>query len=446
MKCSAELTINLSQAQPDNVKSLRSSLLFCVCLLVSPPICPGVKAAGFDTEAYVALRQVREQAMPYWYETAIDWKRGGYVLCDDAKSGRCTPDEKQIVTQARMIWGFSLAHRKSLSTSELDYLKAASHGVRFLRERMRDREQGGYYWSVGLDGQPKDTRKRLYGEAFVVYALVEYSRASGDRTALADALELFREIQKRAHDAKNGGWNEHFDRHWKPMVSKDPAAIVEVAGYKSANTHLHLMEAFTELYAETQDAEVRSALEESLRLNQQYFYPSDPARSAFHFQPDWKPVTDSSSAGLSYGHNVEFAWLMLRAEEVLRRPLSWSHFHHHLEHAIRYGTDPARGGTYNRGQGNQPATDRNKVWWVQAEMLAALSYGLQDRPNDPTYTQTLRQLWNWIIQHQMDPHSSIWIDTVTESGDIQSAGLAHNWKANYHDIRALMIFWEKMGR
>lgn len=401
-----------------------------------------VAAGSLDSIATEARDQLRQRILPYWYDTAIDWKQGGYSLCDDAVQGRCVPDEKQLVSQARMVWTFSRVHQKGYSTADRDYLKAARHGVEFLRGPMKDSEHGGYFWSVTLDGKPRDPRKRLYGEAFVIYALVEYARASGDKEALQEARGLFQLLQRKAHDARHGGWMEHFERDWSPMAIKDPNAIVEVSGYKSANSHLHLQEALAELWIDTHDPEVRAALQESLRFNQTYFYPATPARSAFHFRPDWTPVTDPGSAGLSYGHNVEFAWLMLRAEEVLGRPQSWNHFRAHLDHAIRYGTDTVRGGLYNKGAGNKSAVDRNKVWWAQAEMLAALSHAIRRWPNQGNYQEVLQKLWGWVNGPQRDAKSGICLDTVTETGQPKATGLAHNWKANYHDVRALLILEE----
>lgn len=409
-----------------------------ICLLLTAQ--SAVTGADFSTEARAVQGQLRERILPYWYDTGVDWTAGGYRLCDDSVKGRCEPDEKQLVTQARMIWGFAHAHRHGLSTPSRDYLKVAAHGVRFLREKMRDPVHGGYFWSVTVDGALRDPRKRLYGESFVIYALVEYARAGRDSTALADALELYREIQKRAHDDTNRGWTEHFERDWTPLPLRAPEAIVEVAGLKSANTHLHLMEALTELVVATQDSAVKASLAEALELNQRYFYPSDAGQSAFHFQPDWSPVTDPSSAGLSYGHNVEFAWLMIQAERALGRSESWPHFHRHLRHALQYGTDAVRGGTYNRGRTDQPATDTAKVWWVQAEMFPALTFGLQNLPGDAAYADALAKLILWCNSRQTDPKSGIWLDTVTADGTPKATGLAHNWKANYHDVRGLVIF------
>lgn len=406
-------------------------------------------ATPSDADLRAATRQWRvtlaKGVMPYWYDTAVDWRRGGYVLCDDAVKGRCEPDEKQLVTQARMVWGFSAAHRAGLSTPERDYLKAAAQGVAFLRGRMKDPQHGGYYFSVDLDGRPRNTRKLLYGEAFVIYGLVEYSRASADHTALEDALTLYHQVQQHAHDAERQGWMEHFERDWTPVAAGDPNAIVEVAGGKSANSHLHWMEALAELYDATHDGAVRRSLEEALRLNQQYFYPPDASKAAFHFTPDWKRMTGPGHDGLSYGHNVEFAWLMIRAETVLAKAPSWGHFEKHLDHALAHGWDSKLGGVYNRGVGNEPANDTAKVWWVQAEAIAALSDAIRHNPAKKSYRQALQQVLEFVPACLVDVKDGVWLDTVTADGRPQDTRKAHNWKANYHDVRGVLKFIADFG-
>lgn len=384
--------------------------------------------------------ELAAKVLPYWFDTAQDTQRGGYLLADDLK-GRGTAKEKQLVTQSRMVWGFAHAHLKGFSTPQRDYLKAAAQGYRFLLDHFLDREQGGYFWKTDLAGQVTNHRKFLYGNSFVIYALAEYYRASRDQEALRHALDLYRAIQKHAHDAKNRGWIEHFQRDWTPLALRDPAGEVEVAGLKSANTHLHLMEALAELFDVSQDSDVKRSLQEALELNMKYFYPAKPGDSCFHRQPDWQPVTDPRSAGLSYGHNVEFAWLMIRAEQVLGSPPSWSHFDAHIQHALKYGYDHERGGLLYMGTDDQPATRTDKVWWVQSEMLAALTDGLKHKPN-AAYAEALQKLIRFVWAHQVDPKDGIWLDTVTADGQPKSPGKAHNWKANYHDVRGMVKFIE----
>lgn len=416
------------------------SRLPCALILALASLAASLSAEPLAAPAREFRAQLANRILPYWLDTTIDRTNGGYLLADDL-AGRRVATEKQLVTQARMVWGFSHAHLHGFSTGERDYLQAARGGYRFLLDHFLDREHGGYFWKTDPAGKVLDDRKIVYGESFVIYAFVEYARAGQDPEPLRRALELYQVLQRQAHDATNGGWNEHFRRDWTPLPRRAPDAQVEIAGLKSANTHLHLMESLTELAADTKDRAVRDSLAEALRLNATYFYPPDPGRAAFHREPDWRPVTDPASAGLSYGHNVEFAWLMIRAERVLGRAPSWSHFRAYLDHALRYGTDAARGGLYSRGFDDQPATDTDKVWWVQAEMMAALTDALQHQSNSTDAT-ALEKLIQFVNAHQADPADGIWLDTVTADGRPKATGKAHSWKANYHDVRALVKFVE----
>jgi cellobiose epimerase len=400
---------------------------------------PG-RAGNFSAPAREMKTQLAEKILPYWFDTAQDTNRGGYLLADDAVKGRGTAVEKHIVTQSRMIWGFSHAHLAGFSDTNRNYLKAAEQGYHFMLDHFLDRQDGGYFWTTDLNGKPRNDGKYLYGEAFVVYAFVEYSRASGDKEALKRALELYHTIQTHFHDDKYGGWFEHADRSWK-LLSPGGRAEVEVIGYKSANAHLHWMEALAELYDATHDPDVKVSLAEALRINQTYFYPENPALSAFHRQFDWKLVTAPGSTGLSYGHNVEFAWLMIRAENVLGLQPSWKHFYAVLDHALKHGYDDEHGGLYSHGNGDEPATDTEKVWWIQAEALAALTDALKHEDN-ARYDTALGKLLQFIKNFQASPKDGVWLWAVAADGTPKDATKANSWKANYHDVRAIIKFEE----
>jgi mannobiose 2-epimerase len=381
-----------------------------------------------------------EKVMPYWHDTTLDQTNGGYLLADDLRALR-TATEKQLVTQSRLVWTFSHAAQHGLADGKRDYLKAARNGYQFLSRYFLDPANGGYFWKTDLAGKPINDGKFLYGQSFVIYALVEYYRTSHDEEALRMAMELYAKVQAHCYDRVNGGWLEHTERDWRALKAGDPRNEVEIVGLKSANAHLHWMEALTELYEVTRDAAVKLSLNEALQINSTIFYPIDPAKSCFHRQLDWKPVTDPRSAGLSYGHNVEFAWLMVRAEHVMAQKASWDHYHAIMGHALKYGYDHERGGLYNRGFDNQPANDTSKVWWAQAEMLAALTDGLKRKKN-PAYSDALLKLLRFVRKYQTDPRDGVWLDTVTAEGSPQTTAKAHNWKANYHDVRGLVKFVE----
>jgi mannobiose 2-epimerase len=303
--------------------------------------------------------QLVGKILPYWLKT-IDPNHGGFLLSDDAVKSRSIPKEKQLATQARMVWTFSHAHLHGLDDED-ECLHAAENGYRFLTEKFLDHKNDGYFWKTDITGKKLDSRKILYGHSFVIYALVEYYRASKSDEPLRRAMELYRLIQDYAHDRKNRGWIEHFTADWKPLSRHDSVAEVEVIGYKSANTHLHLQESLTELYDATHHSGVKQSLEEALEINKRYFYPENVGRSCLHREPNWNEVTAAGSVGLSYGHNVEFAHLMIRTDNILGRTEDWPHFYAQIDHALKFGFDHRRGGLYYSGMDDRPASDTTKV-------------------------------------------------------------------------------------
>jgi mannose/cellobiose epimerase-like protein (N-acyl-D-glucosamine 2-epimerase family) len=204
------------------------------------------------------------------------------------------------------------------------------------------------------------------------------------------------------------------------------------------------MEALTELFDVSRDSEVGKSLSEAVEINRRHFYPLDPARAAFHRHPDWTPATDPRSAGLSYGHNLEFAWLLIRAQQVLGEPPAWSRFSAYLEHALRCGFDHERGGVYYGGIGDQPATQTDKHWWVQCEMLTALTVALEHHPC-AVHEQALEQLIDFAWTHLVDSRDGIWLTSVAADGRPLDTRKAHSWKANYHELRASVRFVEAFG-
>src|ERR1051326_1182921 len=156
------------------------ALMGLVILWASLPASEAKEPAEYAKEFRTQLIQ---KILPYWYDTAIDARNGGYILSDDAAKKSPPATEKQLVTQSRMIWGFSHAHLKHLEDGKLDYLKAAEQGYRFLLAHFLDSQNQGYFWTTDLTGRPLDQRKLVYGETFVIYSLVEYYRASGNKEA-----------------------------------------------------------------------------------------------------------------------------------------------------------------------------------------------------------------------------------------------------------------------
>src|SRR4029077_4075840 len=135
-------------------------------------------------------RQILQTSLVDFYLPAcVDKQNGGYL--ESLRGGKFVPTgEKFLTMQGRQLWFFSTLAREGIKKEEA--LAAAKTGYEFLEAKMRDRQRGGYYSKVTDAGDPKDSRKHVYLNAFALYGLVAYHRASGDAAALEAAQTLFR--------------------------------------------------------------------------------------------------------------------------------------------------------------------------------------------------------------------------------------------------------------
>ena len=398
---------------------------------------------------------LRDRMLPYWHDTTVN-SRGGYQVHDAGhRSWRAQirsmisggnnsgPNEslRGLISQARLLWVFSHAHLLGYSTPERDYLKAAAHGYNYLIDTMLDRQHGGFYWKADVNQGVIEPHKLLYGQTMAIYGLVEYHRASGLSDPLARACSIYEIVQQKFHDNVHGGWIEHCERDFTPLTCTGERlpGMPDVVGFKSGDAHLHWMEALTELYAEAKDASMRDALVETVELLCTKFYPRDVSESCEYRLQDWQPVANDDLSNLSHGHMVEFAWLLLHAQQALGLPRDWDHFESFLRHTLRFGFDHERGGFYFRGKPNEVACDTTKMWWVQAEGLSALTDAVAHF-DSAEYNDALTRLLDWIRNHQIRSDDGVWIVSTDATGRLQNVKKAGEWKAAYHETRAITRF------
>jgi mannobiose 2-epimerase len=402
---------------------------------------------------------LRNSMLPYWHKTVNS--RGGYRVYDPGdRSWRAqirsmingrddraqNENTRGVVSQSRLLWVFSHAHLSGYSTPEHDYLKAAAHGYSYLIEPMLDREYGGFYWKADVDRGVIEPHKLLYGQSIAIYALVEYHRASKLSEPLEYACSIYETVQQKFHDKAHGGWIEHCERDFMPLTCTGERlpGMPDVVGFKSGDAHLHWMEALAELYADVKDASVRDSLVEAIELLCTKFYPASVSESCEYLLPDWKTVTGDVFSGVSHGHLIEFAWLLLRAQEALGISRDWDHFESLLRHSLRYGFDHERGGFYFRGKANEPACDTTKFWWVQAEGLSALTDAAAHSDADE-YDVALTQMVIWILNHQIRSDDGVWIASTDAEARPLNVKKAGEWKAAYHEVRAITKFVQTFG-
>jgi mannobiose 2-epimerase len=390
-----------------------------------------------------------KDVLDVWFPRAVDKEKGGFHSHFSRDWQWAPNDGKFSVFQGRMTWVASqvVLHEPGKKN---EYIFLVRQGVDFLQNVMWDKQDGGFFWGLDGDGKiaPEFTdHKHLYGISFCMYGLAAAYKATGDPRALSLAKDTFAWIEKHAHDETNGGYFEWLTRDGTPVKPHAPDGQVETApigpaGFKSMNTHIHLLESLTELYGLWPDPTLRERLEEMLRIVRDKICV-EPGVMNLYFTPAWQPIPDHDS----YGHDVETAYLMLETDEVL---------HHQadsktermakmlVDHALAYGWDEKNSGFFGEGTTFGKAETTHKEWWVEVEGLNALllmhqRYGKQN----PLYFQRFLEQWGFIRNHTIDDQFHGLFDLTEADGTPLTQDKGSIWKAAYHDGRA---FWNVSER
>ena len=408
---------------------------------------------------HAALKAYRQEAhhhlthelLPFWESRCVDQKNGGYLTHFDKDGNDSGEDEKSLIAQSRTVFTFSSAHRAGYGDGR--FVDIARHGVDFLLNKMWDQENGGFYWLMNRQGEVKIDEKIVYGHSFAIYSLSEYTLATGDPRGLEYAGKVFDLLQKYAVDTYYGGYFEMFHRDW---TLKGPGAAG--GDRKTLDAHMHLMEAFTTLYeASGQEIHRRKLLEIIALLMNRIMHP-DYGTGVPQFWADWRVapqikfdiiwgwdrfsedgLKSAAEDNTSYGHNVEFAWLLMHALDVLGLPYDnyQKQLHQSFDHALDHGIDWEFGGVYVEGSHAGEVYDREKEFWQQAEVLIGMLdayriYG--DEKYLQAYDATHRFVFDKMIAHEVGE----WKPLLTRQGDPIWTHMSHSWKVNYHSVRAMV--------
>jgi len=397
---------------------------------------------------------LRRDVLEVWFPRAVDTQNGGF----SASFGRdWRPGQSQgkfSVFQGRMTW---IAAQVAVRRPDLrdQFLPIAQHGIAYLNDVLWDKQYGGFYW--GLDDQGKVSPfytdgKHLYGISFGLYGAAAAYQATHDPKALELAQKTFRWVDEHAHDARNGGYFEWLTREGKVVegnpdsVTLQPAPVSSFPiGYKSMNTHIHLLESFTQLYEVWKDDILRQRLEELVAITRDKICVQ-PGVMNLYFTNDWRAFPDHDS----YGHDIETAYLLLEAEDVLghgHSPQTERMAKLLVDHALAYGWDNALGGFYREGTTFGKPEDRMKEWWVQMEGLNSLLL-MHDKYGQQTdvYFKAFQQQWHFIKNYQTDSKFHGVYQLVGPDGAAIDASKGQIWKAAYHDGRALLNVSDRLRK
>lgn len=381
-----------------------------------------------DLESYGRLveQELLGSILPFHAGFCLDLVHGGFT-------GRVENDRtphpdapKGLVQHSRLLWSFAHAYRVY---GDAAYLDLAKRAYDFLLSYFLDGRDGGFFWQVNAQGEPLETRKMIYGQAFAIYGFAEYNLATGSERGLDTAVALYNLLHEKARDSEHGGYFDAFDRSWRktPEINIDqvPGLVA-----KTMNTHLHLLEAYTTLYRAWPDDELRHSLRRLIKLHLVQIIDGQSGRLCLHFDTLWQPVNDP----ISPGHDIEASWLLIEAAELLGD----SDLLREVETAsLRLAEATLSSGLGARGDILCEDPAESTVWWAQAEAMVGFLNAFQ-LSDEERYLEASLRCWQFTQDHLIDRQFGEWFYGLDPDGQLLPQDKAGEWKTPYHNGRACM--------
>ena len=421
----------------------------------------------------------------FWLDKMVDHENGGFYGRIDGH-GQLHPEaEKGAILNARILWSFSAAYRvlSSLPTSthpahsahpaHLDYLTAATRAKDYFLAHFIDKEYGGVYWSLDYKGRPLDTKKQFYAIGFAIYALSEYARATGDREALDHAVALYKSIEEHSLDPNYNGYIEACTRDWQPIADMRLSTLDQ--NYpKSQNTHLHILEPYTNLLRALQQpcplflqrapsaplsaasvstvsaapppsslcSGVAAALRNLITLFTAKILDPETSHLGLFFNMDWTPAPARLE---SYGHDIECSWLLHEAAQVLGDPKVLAE----VEPIVQMVAQASAKGLLPDGSLIHEANldtgyvDDDRHWWVQAENVVGWM-NIYQHFGDTAALDKAERCWQYIKHQLVDRENGEWYWSRRPDGTVnRDDDKAGFWKCPYHNTRMCLEIIER---
>ena len=376
-----------------------------------------------------ALEELTGNILPFWDNIMPDRKHGGFYGRADGYNNIIPDAPKGGIMHARILWTYAAVYNK---TGDPFYLKAASAVADYILDHFFDHQQGGTWWSLTAKGEPLDRKKMIYSQSYFIYALSECFRATRKRKYLDGAINLFHLVEKHGHDKVNGGYTEAFDHEWEALDDRR-LSDKDINEKKSMNTHLHLIEAYANLFSLWPDESLGRRLTDLVNIFTGRIIDPHSSHLNLFFDESWNVRSDI----ISYGHDIEASWLLYEAGRALGdskltkslEPVSLGLLKAALE-GLR--DDGSLVYEKNTGKGH---TDTDRHWWVQAEAVTGLFNAFM-MTGDHKLLGMAQRCFEYITINLVDDGKGEWYWSVREDGTVnREDDKAGFWKCPYHNSR-----------
>jgi len=375
----------------------------------------------------------------YWESNMQDNLNGGFIGTINHNNIKDFSADKGSVLNARILWAFSAAY--PVTKSEV-HLKVAQRAFNYIADNFYDQVNGGIFWSLHADGTPKDTKNQIYALAFTIYGLSEYYAATHNNGALQLAIALYEKIEKHSFDSINKGYFEALTRTWQP-IDDLRLSDKDANEKKTMNTHLHIAEGYANLYRVWPDDGLRKVTAQLLHTINDHFVDTKTGHLHLFFNEEWVEKPDA----ISYGHDIEAAWLLQWCAEVIDDDALITIYKKEaitMADATFEGIDPEDGGLWYEFDPHNDKLIAEKHWWPQSELLIGMINAWQ-LTGDEKYLDAAKINWQFVKQYILDRDNGEWIWGVDDSYTPMAKDKAGFWKCPYHNSRACIELLRRLS-
>lgn len=385
-------------------------------------------------------QELRGNILPFWMDHMVDREYGGFY---GRVSNDCTVDPKApkgLVLNARILWTYAAACR---IYGQREYLFMADRAYDYFIRHFWDMEHQGAYWMLNHLGEPLEDKKQVYGEVFAIYALAEYFRVAQVKDSLKYAVILYETLEKFAYDPVHQGYLEGFTRSWQFADDFTISSVKSPEAKKTMNTHLHLMEAYTNLYRVYPEPSLRAKLSQVIRTVLDNIVDPKTHHFKLFLTQDWTSLSDE----ISFGHDIEGSWLLMEAAEVLGDPDLMERTEEiglkMAQAVLKKGLDQDGGLFYEANP--REVYNKGKFWWPQSETVVGF-FNAYQRTLKKDFLDAAVKNWQFIEAWLIDKTHGEWFEYVKEGGLRPAPGQAKGdpWKCPYHNGRACMELYERI--
>jgi mannobiose 2-epimerase len=381
------------------------------------------------------LRQQLEEELtgnilPFWMTHVVDKVHGGFygAVTNDLRVHNEVP--RSAILCARILWTYATAYWR---LGGAQYLSMARWAYDYLTRVFWDQEYGGLYWQVDYKGNPVFDRKHHYAQAFAIYGLTEYYRATQEPQSLVLAQTLFHLLEEHAYEAVYQGYIEGSSRKWETLVDMR-LSDRDLNCRKSMNTMLHILEAYTNLLQVWDDAHLKAQHRALLETFQQHIIDHQTGHFKLFFDDQWHSLSEN----VSFGHDIEGSWLLWAAAKAQGDSALLAQVR---ESAINIAAAVYREGIDDDGslfyEGSpQGFVDTSKAWWTQAEAVVGF-YNAYQLSGQVHFAQAAYRCWTYIQAKMVDRRHGEWFKHLHRDGTPDNARYkAGPWDCPYHHSRA----------